>query len=34
MLIDGIGKVFTDANDTTPGFLNDEIIVDGIQRVA
>ncbi len=27
LVIDGIGKVFTDANDTTPGFLDTEIIV-------
>ena len=27
LVIDGIGKVFTDANDTTPGHLDDEIVV-------
>jgi len=27
LVINGLGKVFTDGNDTVPGFLNDEIIV-------
>jgi len=27
LVIDGIGKVFTDANDTTPGFLDAEVTV-------